>query len=261
MDLALTPRELGQRIMKLRKAKGLSQHDVAQNIAISRSSFAQIELGNRSLDVFELQRLSVVLGFSLGAILSNESKITDQVRQVIKVAALDNVLRVIEPELRIEKFVNVTLYLLEYCAGKANINESGISNLLYFCDFNYYEMYEEHLTGALYRKLSNYPIAEVFDSMINHMINTEKIKRIKVKIQGINSIRYLPLESANLVSLNAAEKTVIDQVILRMSYWSARMIQDYSQRDFPLMATKEGDRISYNLVFYRELPHSVRTYD
>lgn len=246
--------------MKLRKAKGLSQHDVAQSIAISRPSFAQIELGNRSLDVFELQRLSSVLGFSMVDILSVESKITAQARQVME-ATVDHELRVSEPELHIEKFTSVLLYLLEQCAGKANINESGLSSLLYLCDFNYYEIYEEHLTGAAYRKSGNYPVAEVFYSTINIMIDTEIIKRIKIKTKGFFSIRYLPLEQGKLKCLNAAEKIVIDQALLRIGNWSANMIQDHTQTDFPLIATKDGDRIDYNLVFYRDLSHSVRTYD
>ncbi len=51
--------------MELRKAKGLSQDELAIEIGIARSSLAQVELGNRYVDVLELQRLSVALRFSL----------------------------------------------------------------------------------------------------------------------------------------------------------------------------------------------------
>ena len=47
-----------------------------------------------------------------------------------------------------EKFKNIILYLLECCAGKPNVGETVLYKLLYFSDFNYYELYEEQLSGA-----------------------------------------------------------------------------------------------------------------
>ena len=42
----LSKHDLGNRITKLRKLKGFSQEDLANAIAISRPSLAQVELGN-----------------------------------------------------------------------------------------------------------------------------------------------------------------------------------------------------------------------
>ncbi|MDR1371557.1 MAG: SocA family protein, partial [Dysgonamonadaceae bacterium] len=62
----------------------------------------------------------------------------------------------------------------------------------------------------------------------------------------------------DLMQLSAAEKTVIDNVIQQMSDWSANKISEYSHKDMPWLTTNDGDYISYNLAFYRELPYSVR---
>jgi|GEM_PF-312905 len=70
MKLKLSQKQIGQRIMELRKTKGLSQENLAKSIGMSRPSLAQIELGNRSVDVLELLRLSHVLAFSLDEFLS-----------------------------------------------------------------------------------------------------------------------------------------------------------------------------------------------
>ena len=70
MNTILTKKQIGQRIAELRKLKGLSQEDLAKSIQISRPSLAQIELGNRSLDVIELQKFSQVLSFSLDDFMS-----------------------------------------------------------------------------------------------------------------------------------------------------------------------------------------------
>jgi transcriptional regulator with XRE-family HTH domain len=61
MNIKLLQKQIGQRITELRKMKGLSQEDLAKSVKISRPSLAQIELGNRGVNVFELQR--VVFGF------------------------------------------------------------------------------------------------------------------------------------------------------------------------------------------------------
>jgi hypothetical protein len=45
-----------------------------------------------------------------------------------------------------------------------------------------------------------------------------------------------------------------------MSDWSATAISNYAHKDMPWLASKDGEEISYELVFYREAPFSVRNY-
>ncbi|MDP3443205.1 MAG: DUF4065 domain-containing protein, partial [Ignavibacteria bacterium] len=63
-----------------------------------------------------------------------------------------------------------------------------------------------------------------------------------------------------LRALRASEKDVIDKVIDQMSDWSASALSNYSHKDLPWLASKEGDVIDYELVFYRDAPFSVRNY-
>ncbi len=70
--MKLSKGQIGQRIAELRKLKELSQEELAERIKISRSSLAQIELANRSIDVFELQKLSEILEFSLDDFMSRK---------------------------------------------------------------------------------------------------------------------------------------------------------------------------------------------
>lgn len=258
--LDLSQKQIGQRIMALRKGKGLSQEALAKSIGISRPSLAQTELGNRSLDVFELYNLSVALEFSLDEFLSPDFNASDEFRHEKRAVAKKTEIRISVPVLQMDKFKNVLLYLLERCSGKPNIGETVLNKLLYFCDFNYYELYEEHLTGARYKKLPYGPVPQQFDSIINEMIDAGQLKRIKTEYHGFPQTRYMPLEKPDLTQLSAAEITVIDQVIQQMSDWNANMISDYSHEDKPWRATTDGDYISYNLVFYRRPPFSVREY-
>lgn len=261
MKLKLSQKQIGQRIMKLRKSKGLSQEDLAKSIGMSRPSLAQIELGNRSVDVFELFNLSHVLEFSLDEFLSPGFKTEEVIHHENEKAEKKSDLRISVPDLQVSKFKNVLLYILEHCAGKPNLGETVLNKLLYFCDFNFYELYEEHLTGARYKKLPYGPVPQKLDTILNQMIDKGQLKRIKTAYHGFPQTRYMPLVKADLQQLSAAEKTVIDNVIHQMSDWNANKISDYSHKDMPWLATDDGDFISYNLAFYRELPYSVRVYD
>ena len=261
MKLELTQKQIGERITVLRKAKGMSQADLARSIEMSRPSLAQIELGNRNIDVFELFRLSHVLTFSMDEFLSIDfmTEVEPMIGQVQE--ELGVYVRKSVPELKISILKNIILYILERCAGKPNLGETVLNKLLYFCDFNYYELYEEHLTGASYKKLSYGPVPQNMEQIIGQMIADGQVKRIKTEYHGFPQTRYLPLVKADLTEMSAAEKTVLDDVIIQMSDWTASKISEYSHRDMPWMATKDGDCMSYNLVFYREMPYSVRVYD
>ena len=261
MYIGLSQKQIGQRIAELRKMKGLSQEDLAKSVKISRPSLAQIELGNRSVDILELQKMSMVLAFSLDYFMSEDFSASRA--EDVKEAYITkkNEERISVPTLQVNKFKNVLLYMLERCAGKPNVGEMVLYKLLYFCDFNYYEMYEEHLTGAKYCKLPYGPVPQKSDTIIGQMIEKGQLKRIKTEYHGFPQIRYIPLGKADLMQLSAAEKTVIDNVILQMSDWNANKISEYSHKDMPWLATNDSDYISYNLAFYRELPYSVRVYE
>ena len=261
MNINLSQKQIGKRITKLRKTKGLSQEELAKMIKISRPSLAQIELGNRSINILELQKLSIILEFSLDDFMSTNFLVSQDIDGLKEKVWNKKEVRISVPSLNINKFKNVLLYILEHCAGKPNVGETVLYNLLYFSDFNYYELYEAHLTGVKYRKLPFGPVPQKLDIIINQMIENSQLQRVKTVYLGFPQIRYLPLEKADLTTLKASEKEVIDKVIVQMSDWSATAISNYSHKDMPWEATDEGKEISYNLAFYREMPYSVRVYN
>jgi len=260
MSIKLSQKQIGQRITELRKMKGLSQEELAKSVKISRPSLAQIELGNRSVDILELQKLSLVLEFSLDDFMSQDFSAGRDVEVNEEKRATNEEERISVPTLQVNKFKNVLLYILERCAGKPNVGETVLYKLLYFSDFNYYELYEEHLTGAKYRKLPYGPVPQKLDTIIGQMIKKGQLQRVKTEYRGYPQTRYLPLEKADLTELRASEKEIIDRVIEQMSDWSAAAISNYSHKDMPWLASKEGEEINYELAFYRDAPFSVRNY-
>ena len=259
MKSNITQTELGKRLSSLRKTKGLSQEELAVRIGVSRTALTQIELGKRSLSALEMHRLSIQLGFSIDDFMGEEFDVSSSLDSVAheEQAVIS---RVSVPKLSVQKFKNVLLYILEKCAGKPNVGETLLYKLLYFSDFNYYELHEEHLSGAIYRKLPYGPVPKKIDSIIKSMIDEGALQRIKTEYHNYPQTRYIPLKKADLKELLASEKEVIDKVIDQFSDWSASAISDYSHKDIPWLASKDGKEINYELAFYREAPYSVRSY-
>jgi hypothetical protein len=52
-----------------------------------------------------------------------------------------------------EKFKELLLYILYEVGMKPNIGKTVLYKLLYFCDFNFYELYGKSITGMQYIKL------------------------------------------------------------------------------------------------------------
>jgi transcriptional regulator with XRE-family HTH domain len=261
MRLLLTRVQIGKKLADIRKKRSLSQEELAKMIGVSRPVMVQIEAGKRGLEVTEFLQIANLMEFSIDEFLSNSYSNQQELSLVNEVDFL--VLkkeRIPEPILKMQKLQNVLLYLLEKTAGKANAGESFISRLLYFADFNFYELYEEHLSGMSYKKQSFGPYPIELIQVLDKMIEDGAIKKVKTKFQGSFISRFIPLEQSNLHYLKASEKEVIDHVIEQMGNWTTNKINEYAKKDMPYLATKEGDVISFEMAFYRESPFTVRYY-
>ena len=258
-SLTMKAEELGNRIMLLRKEKGLTQDEIAKLIGISRPVYTQMEKGNRIPSFLEMGEICQVLGVSMDKINAKDFS-TDKIDDTSEIAN-EVEERISIPELNVEKFKNILLYILTKCAGKPNVGETVLYKLLYFADFNHYEVHEELMTGAQYKKLPFGPVPQKLTSIINQMIKNKQIDRIDSEYMGFPQKRYLPKVSPNLKLINGAEKESIDKVIATYSGWNAKAISDYSHEDIPWKASEEGEVIDYELAFYRSAPYSARVYD
>jgi len=169
--------------------------------------------------------------------------------------------RISTPTLQVEKFKNVLLYILERCAGKPNVGEKALGLLLYFSDFNNYEIYEEQMTGATYRKLPNGPVPDELEMILTQMLEERQLQRVLTIYQGSPQIRYLPLVKPDLTKLLASEVGVIDKVIGHLGDWTEDMIGRYAHGDRPWEVTADNEVLNYELAFYRDVPYSVRVYE
>ncbi len=250
---------IGRRVAEYRAKAGMSQEQVAGAIGVSRTVYTQIELGNRTLSAIELARLAEVLSFSMDDIMS--SGYSYEIAQMESLRLEDPHIRISVPTLNLKKFRNMILYILERCAGKANVGETVLYKLLYFSDFNYYELYEEHLSGATYKRWAKGPVPHEITTVLHDMEVAGMLQSFTADYYGYQQKRYMPLVNCDKRVFNGAEIDVIDKVIDQLSDMSATQISQYSHRDMPWKASKDRQTIDYELVFYREAPYSVRSYN
>jgi transcriptional regulator with XRE-family HTH domain len=257
----LSKQDLGKRLVQIRKSKGYSQEALAKVLDMSRPSLAQIELGNRSIDIFEIHKMASVLGFSIDELINtNESMLSEPEVNYASVKRTVTIRNNI-PVFNQVKFINTFLYLIEKTAGLPNICEKGILGRLYLIDFNYYELHEAHLSTSKYFKRSNFPLPEGVDKLIQQLIVNEYIVRVKIKHGKKIANRIIPLVQSDLTELRASEKEVIDQVLTQTSNWSLSILEQYIQDDMPIKISKENEIMDYEFALYREAPYSIRNYE
>jgi len=258
----ITRKKLGERIKELREDFGYSQEELAQKIKVPRPAISQIEAGVRDVSSIELANIAKVFDIATDTLLDQgvELKKYKEEQSELKKSAKGSDVRISIPQFNKDKFKNIVLYILEKCGAKPNVGETVLYKLLYFSDFNFFEVYEEQLTGATYRKIPHGPAPQEFIKIAEEMVEKGELKKDTIDYFGKRQKRYLPLTKADLTKLQASEKEVLDKVIDQLSDLNATQISDYSHDDTPWKVTPDGDVINYDLVFYRTPAYSVRTY-
>jgi len=242
---------IGKRIKMLREKFNLTQEGLAKKLGIPRPSVSQIESGQREITFSELAKISQIFEISIDELL-NPYEVEKKIIKLKRQGKL--------PRFNKEVFKQTLLYILEKCGARPNVGKTVLYKLLYFCDFNYYELYEEYLTGAAYRKIIYGPAPCEFTKIIEEMKRAKQVTEIPAEYYNQSQTKYLPLVKPDLSKLTAKQKEVIDRVIESLSPLDAKTISNYSHEDVPWKTTKENEIIDYELVFYRLPPYSMRAY-
>ena len=160
-----------------------------------------------------------------------------------------------------EKFKNVLHYIINKCGFKRNVGKTVLFKLLYFSDFNFFELYEKSLTNESYRKLPHGPAPVHFDLAISELKSEERIN-VKTKKVALDRVmyKYISLKEPSS-DLSSEELSVIDEVIIQLSDMNASQISEYSHGDMPWRATENGKIIDYGFVFYRDPKYVKRVYN
>ena len=254
---------LGNFILKQRKKRNLSQDFLASKLGVSRPTYAQFEQDEKDLTLSEAKKLADIFGIEFNNFLQGEdSPIVVRIEKEKKQTKEKTMeVRINIPQKNLKKFKEVFLYVLSEIGSKPNVGESVINKLFYFIDFDYYEKFEEQLIGATYIKNHFGPTPCELKKVVEEMKSKGEVEEVKSKHFEFQQKKYFPLRKPDLSVLTAREIAHIDDVLNRLSDKNAREICDYSHDDVPYKVHKEGEKIDYESVFYRDEKYSVRSYD
>ncbi|MCK4608404.1 MAG: DUF4065 domain-containing protein [Gammaproteobacteria bacterium] len=253
-------------LKKRRIQNGMSQEYLAKQIGVSRPTYVQIENGKRKMLVEEAQKLAEHFGLSLDDFLAGRENAIPRVElEKSKIEAKPKQkraeTRISIPQEKSSKFKEVLLYILERIGARPNIGEAVVCKLLYFIDFDYYEKYEEQLVGTKYIKNHHGPTPLAFTAIVKQMEQDGDLVQAVKKYFQYEQKKYLPLRKADLSTLSAQEKELIDWEIERFKDFNARQMEEYSHKDIPWISSENMQAIDYEAVFYRTPEFSVRLYE
>ena len=160
-----------------------------------------------------------------------------------------------------EKMKQLIHYIVHKCFNNPDFGKTVLYKLLYFSDFNHYEIYETLLTGETYLKKPKGPVPSNFGLCYNELEDEGKINCNKVLVFNYYRHSYSSLKQPDISLLTNEELKVIDKVIKDLSHMNASDISDYSHGDRPWRVAKYLHPLNPEFVFYRSDKYSVREYD
>ena len=163
-------------------------------------------------------------------------------------------------ELDRSKFKDVALYVIQQTSAKPNVGETVLHKLLYFIDFDYYELHDQYLTGETYMNNQHGPTSRNLKATLAALEHEGAIERKTLNRFGHTQKKCVALCEAIPGSLSKEELKHIDAVLSQLSDLSARSIEEHSHGDIPWLASKRKEDILYDTVFYRDARYSKRKY-
>jgi uncharacterized phage-associated protein len=164
-------------------------------------------------------------------------------------------------EVNTKKMKEAIHYIIDRCGHKNNVGKTVLYKILYFSDFDYFELNEKSITNETYQKYPRGPVPIHFDELKSELISENKITE---EIQHVfpeskhKKFNYYSSTSSKIQYINNDEIKVIEAVINKLSKMNAHQISEYSHKDMPWRATEEYNDLEYEFVFYRNEPYSVR---
>jgi len=241
----ISQKKLGEKIKNWREQREMSQEQFAKVVDLGRVAVSEIERGNRGVSALELQKAAKFFNVSVDALLADEKATGfSEIKNDFKFDS--------------EKLKNVILYILEKCGGKPNVGETVLYKLLYFVDFDSFEIFGKPLTGLNYvnRQFGPVPATKEYLATVEMMVKNEQLKIFPQIYFGLNQKRYIALTNHNDDAFNVKEIKIIDSVISRLADMSAKQIEEYAHGDAPWKFTEDKQIIPYDLAFDRASPYA-----
>ena len=155
-----------------------------------------------------------------------------------------------------DTYIKLIIYILSKCYNKPNLGKTVLCNILYFIDFNYYELYGTLLTKETYIKSKKGIKPKHFLEVTQDLISKKQLFLRKEPYYNRTIHRYY-LTIIPQAKFDKKEQELIDSCINRFSNHNATSIGKYTRKDPPIIIAGLGDEIDFRYVFSRDKEYSI----
>ena len=149
-----------------------------------------------------------------------------------------------------EKYTDLIMYILLKTMNKPNLGKTVLCTVMYFIDFNFYEIYGDYLTRETYIKSKRGIKPKHFAEITQDLIGKKQLFMRREPYYNRTIHRYY-LTIIPSLKFSPQELIVINSCIEKLTDSNAHTITQYALKDRPLMKAELGEEIDYDDVFER----------
>ena len=154
-----------------------------------------------------------------------------------------------------EKYTDLMMYIISQCQCKPNFGKTVLCSILYFIDFNYYEVYGEPLTNETYIKSKRGIKPLHFREISEELISRNYLFFRKKPYYNRIIYKYHLIIIPNL-KFSQKELEIINYSINKLINENATTITRYAKKDPPIAIADFGEQIDFRHVLSRENEYS-----
>ena len=217
-----------EKVTVLREQSGLTQEEVASKLGISRQRWILVEKGERDLSTEELEILAALFGIDVADFFEE----------------IPNV----------KKFKQMYFACLKYAANEhGNVPKTKLAKLLYLADFTNFFKSLEPMSGVKYRRLDYGPVADIFFSITDDLLESGKIN-IDILDRGAQMISSRTKEE-DTSELSESELSQIKEICELWKDKPTQEIVNFTHEQKPWKMCRDGEYIPYSLIIQEDPDH------
>lgn len=221
-------------IERFRKEKRLTQDEVAKYLGITRQTFSKLEKGNLEPTLWQAVKLSEFLWVKIDNFIDSDVQIKK------------------ENNFDWEKYKQIVQFFIANWSAKwYKITKTKLAKLCYLADFAWYYNNLESMTNVTYRRIQQWPVPDVFFTMIEEL---EASEEISVEISRAHLIANISQPRWNKLSLE--EKSLLKKIADKWKNASNDEIVKFTHNQLPWMICEDKEIIPYGLIT-QEDPNNV----
>jgi|GEM_PF-4964918 len=221
-----------ERIRQARKSKGYTQDFVAQQLGMSRPSYIKFEAGFKEfgeLTLNQAERLKELLG----------EDVTEPIADIQR---------------RMKKYRDMILALIHFGKGEyGGITKTKLAKMLYFAEAQTYLNQGRTMSGLVYRKLPQGPVAYEYLQLVDDMSDRQILNIRQLNLaQMISTVE--PVETSGL-RLEDNELKLLEDIALKWKDKRTDAIVNYSHEHPTWLEAEDYQPIDWSLL--RQMKQAV----